>query len=114
MLDTKNNKENLIKLMQENPDLPVVFMVYTDYIDTDYSTILLKDFRAYKCVLYEYNRFGDLVYTDDKREVVEYFVDYFADEDQYKDVPQDTYEKIIEKYVDEQILNYPAIAIYVS
>ena len=54
MLDTKNNKENLIKLMQENPDLPVVFMVYTEYIDIDYSTVLLKDFRAYKCVLYEY------------------------------------------------------------
>lgn len=108
----KNNKEDLVKLIQENPKLPLVFMMNNDEVAGDYGCTVMKEFTAYKSEIYEYERFGDYVFSDDKEELIEYYCDYFGDEEKYKDLSQKEYEKVIEKYVDENIEHYEAIVIY--
>ena len=110
----KNNREELIKLLQENPNLPFVFMVSNDEIAVDYGSTVYEDFTAYKSEVYKYERFGDLVFSDDKDEVVEYYCNYFADEEKYIDLSQEEYEEIINNYVNQNVEHYEAIVIYVS
>ena len=110
----KNNKQELIKLIQENPSLPVVFFVNNDMVAYDYGSTFMEDFRADKEVIYKYERFGDLGYSDDKEEVIEYYCDYFADEEKYRDLSQEEYEKVMENWVNQNIEHYEAIVIYVS
>lgn len=110
----KNDKEELIKLIQENPNLPIVFFINNDEIALDYGSTVMEDFRAYKSKIYKYKRFGDLCYTDDKDDVIDYYCDYFAEEEKYKDLSNEEYKKEIEKYIDKNIENYEAIVLYVS
>ena len=110
----KNNKEKLIKLIQENPNLPLVFMMSNDEVAGDYGCTVMEDFRAYKSEIYKYERWGDLVFSDDKDEVIEYYCDTFADEEKYKELTQEEYEEEIKKYVEEKIEHYEAIVLYVK
>lgn len=108
-----NNKEELIKLIQENPKLPLVFMMNNDEVVGDYGYTVMEDFRAYKSEIYEYERWGDSVFSDDEDEVIEYYSDTLADEERYEDLTQEEYEQEIKKYVEENIEHYEAIVLYV-
>lgn len=110
----KNNKEELLKLIKENSDLPLVFMMSNDEVAGDYGCTVMEEFRAYKSEVYKYERWGDLVFSDDKEEVVEYYMDAFADEEKYIDLSQEEYEEIIKNYVNQNIEHYEAIILYVS
>ena len=110
----KNNKEELLKLIKENSDLPLVFMMSNDEVAGDYGCAVMEEFRAYKSEVYKYERWGDLVFSDDKEEVVEYYMDVFADEEKYIDLSQEEYEEIIKNYVNQNIEHYEAIILYVS
>lgn len=110
----KNNKEELLKLIKENSDLPLVFMMSNDEVAGNYGCTVMEEFRAYKSEVYKYERWGDLVFSDDKEEVVEYYVDAFADEEKYIDLSQEEYEEIIKNYVNQNIEHYEAIILYVS
>lgn len=110
----KNNKEELLKLIKENSDLPLVFMMSNDEVAGDYGCTVMEEFRAYKSEVYKYERWGDLVFSDDKEEVVEYYMDVFADEEKYIDLSQEEYEEIIKNYVNQNIEHYEAIILYVS
>ena len=110
---TKNNKEELIKLIQENPNLPLVFMMSNDEVAGDYGCTVMKDFRAFKNEIYKYERWGDLVFSDDVDEVIEYYSDTLADEEKYEDLSQEEYEQEIKKYVEENIEHHEAIVLYV-
>lgn len=110
----KNNKEELLKLIKENSDLPLVFMMSNDEVAGDYGCTVMEEFRAYKSEVYKYERWGDLVFSDDKEEVLEYYMDAFADEEKYLDLSQEEYKEIIKNYVNKNIEHYEAIILYVS
>lgn len=108
-----NNKEELIKLIQENPKLPLVFMMNNDEVAEDYGCTVMEDFRAFKSEIYKYERWGDLVFTDDVDEIIEYYSDTLADEEKYEDLSQEEYEEVIKNYVNQNIEHYEAIVLYV-
>lgn len=108
-----NNKEELIKLIQENPKLPLVFMMNNDEVAGDYGCTVMEDFRTYKSEIYKYERWGDLVFSDDRKEVEEYYMDTLADEEKYADLSQEEYEEVIKNYVNQNIEHYEAIVLYV-
>lgn len=110
----KNNKEELVKLIQENPELPLVFMISNDEVAGDYGSTVYEEFTAYKSEVYRYERFGDLVFSDDRDEIVEYYSEELAEKEEYKNLIEEKYTEAIEKYVDENIEFYEAIVIYAS
>ncbi len=110
----KNNKEELIKLIQENPELPLVFMISNDEVAEDYGSTVYEYFTAHKSEVYKYERYGDLIFSDDERYVIEYYCDYFGDEEKYKDLSDEEYEKVIKEYVNTNVEHYKAIVLYVN
>lgn len=109
----KNDKQELIKLIQQNPDLPLVFFVNNDEICGDYGSTVMEDFYVYKSEVFKYERFGDLCFSDDEDEVVEYYCDHFVDEEKYADLSQEEYEEVIKNYIRQNIQHYEAIVINV-
>ena len=108
----KNNKEELTKLIQENPELPLVFMISNDEVCGDYGCTVYEEFSAYKSEVYKYERWGDIVFSDDKEEVEEHYMNEFADNKEYENLSQEQYEEAIKSYVNENIEHYEAIVIY--
>lgn len=109
-----NNKEELAKLIQENPELPLVFMISNDEVAGDYGSTVYEKFIAYKSEVYKYEYFGDLIFTDDKYDVFEYYANELADNEEYKKLQKEEYDKAIDKYVDEKVEHYEAIVIYAN
>lgn len=109
-----NKTEELVKLIQENPNLPLVFMMSNDEVAGDYGCTVMEDFHAYKSEVYKYERCGDLVFSDDKDEVVEYYSEELAEKEEYKDLVKEKYTEAIEEYVDKNIEHYEAIVVYVK
>lgn len=110
----RNNRQELLKLMTENPELELIFFVDSDEY-CDYSCwSVLQDFRAYKREVYVYERYGDLFYSDDFDEVLEYYMDYFCDEEEYKDLDDETYEERIKEYIEKNIEHKEYIVVYVD
>ena len=106
--------EDLVKLIQENPKLPLVFMMSNDEVAGDYGYTVMEDFKAYKSEVYKYEKWGDLVFSDDKVEVVEYYFEELAEKQEYKDLVEEKYTEAIEEYVDKNIEHYEAIVVYVK
>lgn len=46
--------------------------------------------------------------------MLEYYGDYFADEEEYKDLSDEEYDKVIEDYVDNNVEHYKAIVVSVE
>lgn len=109
-----NNKEELIKLIQENPKLPFVFMVNNDEIADGYGCTVMENFKVYISEIYEYEAYGDKVFTDDLYDIRDYYYCAFADNEEYKDLFNEEYEKAINDWIDENIVHYKAIVLYVS
>lgn len=107
-----NNKEELVKLIQENPNLRLVFMMSNDEVADDYGCTVMEDFHAYISNVYKYERWGDLVFSDNKDEVVEYYAEELADNEKYKDLLEEKYTEAIEEYVNRNVEHYKAIVIY--
>lgn len=107
---SKDNQE-LRKLIEENPELPLVFCVSNDnlYYD-DYSMTV---FEGCYCKVEE-------IYTDEERyyndsdEILDDYKDKLCDNEEYKDLSDDEFEEAVEKYIDENIRHYKAIVIYVG
>lgn len=107
-----DKKEELVKLIQKNPDLRLVFMMSNDEVADDYSCTVMEDFTAYVSDVYKYERWGDLVFSDDKDEVVEYYANELVENEEYKDLFKEKYIEAIEEYVSKNIEHYKAIVIY--
>lgn len=86
----------LLKLLNQNQNLPVVFMVASDEFD-DYRYMLMK----------KYHSEVETVYIDDERvyigedDAIENLSDYYADCEQYKSLSDDGYDIVIRKKVQE-------------
>lgn len=109
-----NNKEELVKLIQENPKLPFVFMVNNDEIADSYGYTIMENFKACISEIYEYEAYGNKTFTDDRTDVEEYYYNYFSDREEYKNLSNEEYEKAINDWIDENIVHYKAIVLYVS
>ena len=110
----ENNKKELIKLIQENPDLPLVFLMNNEEVASDYGCTVMEDFRVDIREVYKYEYFGDLVWSDDKYDVKDYFRDILADNERFKDLQDPQYDDAIEEYIDTEVEHYKAIIISVS
>lgn len=106
-----NKKEELINIIQSNPDLPLVFLVSNDEIADDYSTTLMENFNVSVETLYEYQKYGDYCYSDDYYDVEDYFRDYFSNNEEYKDYSDEEYDKMIEEYIESEVVHYKAIVV---
>lgn len=104
----KDNEE-LRKLVESNPDLPLVFIVPTENINCDYTSQVFQKSNCYVSDVYFYEEF----YTDDVEDMIDDYRDRLADEAEYKDLSDDEYDKAVEKYVDENIEHYKAIVVNV-
>lgn len=106
----KDNEE-LRKLIAENPELPIVFNIYTDNINTDYCSIVFEESVDCKVsIVY----FTDDRSYDDFDEILDDFRCDLADEDEFKDLSDDDYDKAVEKYIEENVRHYKAIVISVG
>lgn len=106
----RNDKEKLIELVKENPSLPLVFMVSNDEIAWDYGSTVYEDFWCDISEVYVL----DEEYSDDKDYVIDKYRDLLCDDDKFKDLTDEEYDKAIEKYVDENITHYEAIVVNVG
>lgn len=112
-MEVKNNKEELIKLVKENPELPLVFSVNNGDLAFDYGSTVMEDFYPYIGEFYKYEKFGNLLYSDDINEVLEYYWNLFRDKEEYKDLSNEEYEDVIRNYINQNIEHYKAIIINV-
>lgn len=103
--------EELKKLIQENPELPLVFNIYTENIDTDYCCQVFEGMVSCKV---ETVYFTDDRSYDDFDDVLDDFMNDFADEEEYKDLSDEDYEEVIKRYVEENVRHYKAIVVSVG
>ena len=98
-----NNREKLFKLMQENPELPLVFNCATDEMDDSYSYMFYEDFGCDIVTIYKTNEqiFDYIV------DITEYYEDMYDDED----LSEEEFNKKIKQLVDNTE-QYKAIRIY--
>lgn len=89
------NKEELIKIIQENKDLDIVVMASTDDLTDEYGSLLMENLRVEVTDIYNSPQ-EELIYFD-KDEVVDEIRDYFADDEEYKDMSDEEYDKLCEE-----------------
>ena len=106
---SKDNEE-LRKLIAENPELPLVFYVNNDDLCYDYYSTV---FEGCRCRLGEVYMDEEITY-EGLDDIVDEYRDKLCDEDGYRDLPDDEYDKAVEKYVNENIRHYKAIIVIVN
>jgi hypothetical protein len=108
LINEEKSKE-LLKLVQEYPDLPIVFFCSSEDICDDYSYIFMKFRSVKKGVIYE-SDINDIIYTS-KDDYVEDLCDYFEDDDRYFNMTDEEYKETMQKEA-EKAPHYEAIIIY--
>ena len=99
---------DLLKILNQNPKLPLVFMVQSDELG-DYSYMLMKNYHSEI----------ETVYIDDEKvyigedDAIENLSDYYSDVEEYKNLSDDGYDIIIRNKVND-LEHYEAIVIWVS
>lgn len=110
----RDDKEHLVKLIQENPDLPLVFLVRNDELAADYGSTVMESFVADIRDVYKYDYYGDYIWSDDIYDVKDHFRDILADDERFVNLEDPQYDEAIEKYIEEEVEHYKAIVISVS
>ncbi len=105
------NRKELIKLIEENHDLPLVFFVDSEDVCDDYSYTFMKQRRVEKGIIYVSN-INDIIYTS-KNDYVEELCDYYVDDVRYSNLTDAGYEKEMQKEADKAP-HYEAIIIYIG
>lgn len=88
-------KEELLKLIKENPDLDVVVMVNTQELTYDYGYLLLEKIRAEVTDIY--NSPDDETIYFDKEDIVEELRNYLANNEEYANMSDEEYDKMCEE-----------------
>ena len=89
------NKEELIKIIQENKDLDIVVMASTDDLTDEYGSLLMENLRVE--VIDIYNSPQEEIIYFDKDDVIEELQNYFADNEEYMNMFDEEYEKMCEE-----------------
>ena len=104
------DNEELRKLIEENPGLPLVFLVYNDEIFYDYGCTVFEACKSRIGTVW----FDDERMYDDKDEVVDDWRDRYCDDEKYKDMSDEEFDKAIEDLVEEEVRHYEAIIVRVG
>lgn len=110
LTNEEQNKE-LLKLVKENSNLPIVFFADSEDVCADYSYTFMKSRRVEKGIIYE-SDINDIIYTS-KDDYVEELCDYFDDDVRYSNLTDAEYEKEMQKEADK-VPHYEAIIIYIG
>lgn len=110
-LTNEEQNRELLKLVEENPTLPIVFFADNDDVCSDYSYTFMKSRKVKKGVIYE-SDIDDIIYTD-KDDYVEALCDNYADDVRYSNLTDTEYEKEMQKEAD-RVPHYEAIIIYIG
>lgn len=110
LTNEEQNKE-LLKLVEQNPTLPLVFFAASEDICDDYSYTFMKSRNVEKGTIYE-SDINDCIYTS-KDEYVEELCDYFVDDVRYSNLTDAEYEKEMQKEADK-VPHYEAIIVYIG
>lgn len=105
----KNDKAQLIKIMQEHPELPVIFYVSNDELAYDYGSTVMRDFWCYVETVYERD---DGLYGDFD-DMVDYYRDMLADDERFADLEDPQYDDAVKEWIEENVIHYEAITISV-
>ena len=89
------DKEELIKIIQENKDLDIVVMASTDDLTDEYGSLLMENLRVE--VIDIYNSPQEEIIYFDKDDVIEELQNYFADNEEYMNMSDEEYEKMCEE-----------------
>lgn len=110
LINEEKNKK-LLKLIEQNPTLPVVFFADSEDICDDYNYTFMKSREVEKGTIYE-SDINDRIYTS-KDDYVEDLCDYFSDDVRYSSLNDVEYEQEMQKEADK-VPHYEAIIIYIG
>lgn len=105
----ENSRDKLFKLMSENPTLPIVFYTDEDNACSDYTWTFRSNFMVNKEMVYELD---DLI-ENDEDSAREHLENYYADCEEYANMSDEEYAKIIDEKLKE-VKHYEAIVLWVS
>lgn len=89
------NKDELIKIIEENKDLDIVVMASTDELTDEYGSILMEKLSVEVTDIYNSPR-DDIIYFD-KKDVIDELRDFLANDEKYMNMSDDEYDKICEE-----------------
>lgn len=107
-----NSKEELNKLIQDNSNLPLVFMVSNSEKCVEYGYSVYKDWRCCISEIYCIENKYEKLFYDDIDEVQEIFENEMCDEDEYKHLSDEDFKRKVKDYIEENIEHYKAIVVY--
>lgn len=111
LLDKQGDaRKSLINILQEHPELPIIFNTYNEELAYDWSYTVRENF--YCCVEHLYVT-KDGEYTDDYDSLVEQYMDDYCDLPEYKNLSDDDFESECKKLVNE-LQNFEAIVITIN
>ena len=99
----RDDKKALIEILEQNPDLPVIFFVNNQEIATDYGSTVMNSFTSYISEVYTYDYFGDIISTDDYYDVLEYYRDILADNEDFVDLQDPEYDDMVKEYIETEV-----------
>jgi hypothetical protein len=107
-MENKQTKE-LLKLIQENPELPLVFLVYSEDLadDYEYRYTMIKDYRASVETIWLYQDH----YYDHIVDITEAVEEDLINEEEYENLSNEEFDKAVEKYIEEEVESFEAIAV---
>lgn len=103
------NRDKLLKLMKENPTLPIVFFTDEYAVCDDYTWTFRKSFRVEKSEIYEI----DERICNGEDDALDYLSYYYSDCEEYANLSEEEYENVIKEKL-KAINPYEAIVLWVS
>lgn len=88
-------KEELLKLIKENPNLDIVVMASTQDLTDEYGYLLLERIKVEVTDIYNSPDCETLYF--DKKDIVEELRNYLADNEEYSKMSDDEYDKMCEE-----------------
>lgn len=104
----KDNEE-LRKLIESNPDLPLVFIVATENITCDYTNQVFQKSNCYVSDVYFYEEF----YTDDKVDMEEHIRNMFDNNPLSYGMNDEIFDALVADYMEKEVESYKAIVVSV-
>lgn len=105
-----SDNEELRKMVEDFPSLPLVFEVYNDEICFDYGCSIFEGSRCRIGTVW----FDDERMYNDKDEVVDEWRYMYCDDEKYKDMSDEEFDKAMEELVEEEVRHYEAIIVHVG
>ena len=101
--------KEFLKLIQENSDLPVVFMVDGSVVfdPYEYRYTFVESYGANVKTIWKYQD----GYYDHKVDVTEEVEEDLMNEEGYENLSDEEFDKAVEKYIEENVEHYKAIVI---